>query len=117
MNAQVGFGEMVQGANGVYVYRNESAAVYQAPIPAIDCVNLDEIVAVEKYIRANIATIVSDKAVLGGTWYTTAVNVDATAHTAAVSYEDGHIAGKGTVSYTYDLTTKKITVNSFTKAK
>ncbi len=113
--AAAAFGEMVQGANGVYVYKDKASAVYQDPIPAIDCAQYDELRTVEKYIKTNIKTIISDKAELGGTWYTTALVVDTGTHTAAVSYEDGHNTGKGTITYTYEAS--KVTGVSFVKAK
>ncbi len=78
----------------------------------------DEVAAVELYIKnADLAALVGEEAVLGGTLYTTEVVVDPQTDTAAISYEDGHIAGKGTLSYTYDSTSKEVTVNTFTKAQ
>lgn len=111
--AMVTFGEMVKGANGVYVYKDTSAVV-QKPIAEIDCAQLDEILAVEAYIKSSdIAVLTKEKPVLGGKFYTTAIVVDPTTDIAQIAYEDGHIAGKGTVSYSYE--SKKVRVNSFIK--
>lgn len=80
--------------------------------------NADEVAAVELYIKnADLAVLVGEEAVLGGILYTTEVVVDPQTDTATISYEDGHIAGKGTLSYTYDSTSKEVTVNTFTKAQ
>ena len=116
--AQAAFGEMVQGANGVYVYKDKASAVYQSAMPVIDCAQLDEILAVEKYIRsADLKTLTKDSPVLGGSLYVSGVVVDPMTHTATVTYEDGHNAYKGIVAYGFDKTSKKVTVNTFTKSK
>lgn len=112
-DARPAFGEMIQGANRVYVYKDKTNVTYQTPIPAIDCAQLDEIKAVEAHVRTNISTITTDKAVLGGTWYVTAVVANPSTDTAEVEYEDGHIAGKGVVAYTFDNNT--VAIVSFTK--
>lgn len=116
MSAQAAFGEMIRGANGVYVYKDKSRAVYQTLIPATDCTTLDEVLAVEKYIRTtDLSTLTKESAVLGGKLFVTSVVADPMMHTAMVSFEDGHNAFKGMVNYSYDPTTKKVTVNTYTK--
>lgn len=117
-SAQAAFGEMVQGANGVYVYKDKSAIVYQGNLSQIDCGSLDEILAVETYVRAtDLQALTKTSPVLGGKLFVSSIVVNPSAHTALISYEDGHIAGKGALVYSYDQTTKKVTVNSFTKAQ
>lgn len=114
--AAAAFGEMVQGSNGVYVYKDKTKVTYQTPLPQIDCAQLDEIVAVETYLKtADIEVITKEKPVLGGKWYMTSVVANPATDTANISYEDGHIAGKGTLTYTFD--NGKVTVVSFTKSK
>jgi hypothetical protein len=114
-SASVAFGEMIKGANGVYVYKDKTKLSYQRDFAQVECESIDEILAVESYIRSNISTITKDTAVLGGTWYTTSIVANPAIDTALVAYEDGHIAGKGTISYSYEQTTKRVTVNSFAK--
>jgi hypothetical protein len=117
-SAQAAFGEMVQGANGVYVYKDKTAVTYQGNLSQIDCGALDEILAVETYVRAtDLQALTKASPVLGGRLFVASVVVNPSAHTALITYEDGHIAGKGALVYSYDQTTKKVTVNSFTKAQ
>lgn len=118
IDAQAAFGEMVQGANGTYVYKDKSTVTYQQQMSQIDCGSLDEILAVETYVRAtDLQALTKTSPVLGGKLFVSSVVVNPSAHTALISYEDGHIAGKGALVYSYDQTTKKVTVNSFTKAQ
>lgn len=115
-SAQAAFGEMVLGANGVYVYKDKTKAVYQTAIPQVDCAVLDEAVTVETYVRnTDLAKITKDQPVLGGKLFVSSIVVDPKTHTALISYEDGHVSGKGTLTYTY--TSGKVTVVSFAKAK
>lgn len=117
-SAQAAFGEMVQGANGVYVYKDKATVTYQGDLSQVDCESLDEILAVETYVRAtDLQALTKSSPVLGGKLFVVSVVVNPSAHTVLISYEDGHIAGKGALVYSYDQTTKKVTVNSFTKAQ
>ena len=111
-SATVGFGEMIDRGDGVYVYKDKNNLTYIKQMNQMDCEFLDEKVFVEKYIRDNIESIVANKPVLGGTWYTVAVTVNPSTKTGEVTYEDGHIQSKAEFIYTYEPSTKKI---SFTK--
>lgn len=112
-SATVGFGEMVDRGDGVYVYKDKSNLYYIKAMDQMDCVSLDEKLLVEKYIRDNIATVATNKAVLGGTWYVISVNVVPSTSTGEVTYEDGHIKSKATFNYTYNTTSKKVNVSNF----
>lgn len=56
---------------------------------------------VEEYFKNNISALSSEEAVLGGTWYVTSVEF-LSDYTANIYYEDGHIARKFFVSFSYD---------------
>lgn len=62
-------------------------------------VPIDEVAMIDSYIRTNIASIATDKPVLGGQWYVVSIDVDTTANTAVVVYEDGHIQSGAVMSY------------------
>ncbi|MDQ5883233.1 MAG: hypothetical protein QG654_145, partial [Patescibacteria group bacterium] len=57
-----------------------------------------EIVA--KYVRENIVFLAPEDAVLGGTFYALGVKLDPFLKTGVFSYEDGHIMGSASFSYT-----------------
>lgn len=99
-NAEVGYGEMVDHGDGTYVYKDPAHLTYGKSMTDVDCNDLDDREIVEKYIRANIATLAPSKPVLGGIWYITSVHIDPAKKTGNMSYEDGHIAGNATFSYT-----------------
>ena len=109
-SATVGFGEMVDRGDGVYIYKDKTNLYYIKAMDQIDCVNLDEKLLVEKYIRDNIATIATNKAVLGGTWYVISVNVVPSTNTGEVTYEDGHIKSKATIKYEYNEVNKTVSI-------
>jgi hypothetical protein len=73
--------------------------------PATSCVGLNDKqsdsdkIIVEQYIRDNVKTIVPEKPVLGGSWYITSVNINPSAKTGTMTYEDGHIQGNKSFSY------------------
>jgi hypothetical protein len=64
----------------------------------------------ENYIRANIAELSPEPAVLGGTFYVTEVNF-LSDDLALVDYEDGHIALKGIVGF--NVINNEIVIESF----
>jgi hypothetical protein len=97
--ANVGFGEMVDRGDGVYVYKDMKKVDYSMSLNDYSCADLNEREAVEKYVYENITTLSKDKAVLGGTWYVTAVDLDLVKNTGTVKYEDGHIQMKKNISY------------------
>ncbi len=97
--AQAGFSEMVDRGDGVYVYKDSNNIGYWQIMDAVSCADLDDRILVEKYIRANIATLVLEKAVLGGAWYATTIHIDPALKTGMMKYEDGHIQGSATFAY------------------
>ncbi len=112
---KIKFGEMVKGANGVYVYKNKANTTTQT-IPPVDCAVLNEVITVEAYIRStDLVALTKTSPVLGGKLYVTGVVVDPTAHNALVSYEDGHMAYKGTLTYTFSQS--KVTPVNFVETK
>lgn len=110
-SASVGFGEMVDRGDGVYVYKDKTKLFYPESMSQIDCDSLDEKIAVETYIKDNIATISKEKAVLGGTWYVVSIFVNPQGNTADVTSEDGHIQNKTVFNYNYNKETGDISVN------
>ncbi|HEX5774531.1 MAG TPA: hypothetical protein VFY28_01035 [Candidatus Paceibacterota bacterium] len=58
-------------------------------------------VSIEDYVRTHISELSPEEAVLGGTFYVTAI--EASNGTGVVSYEDGHIAF--TADFTYETAT------------
>ncbi|HYF28772.1 MAG TPA: hypothetical protein VEA36_00190 [Candidatus Paceibacterota bacterium] len=80
-----------------------------APPPALSGAERDSVA--ENYVRTNIAALSPEPAVLGGTYYVTAVH--AAAGTGVVSYEDGHMAYTADFTYTADAGGRNITVTSF----
>lgn len=112
-SATVGFGEMIDRGDGVYIYKDKTNLTYIPSMSQIDCESLDEKLFVEKYIRDNIATIATNKAVLGGTWYAITINVTPSTHTGEVTYEDGHIQSKADFIYTYQKDPQSITITKF----
>lgn len=100
-SASAGFGEMSQ-LGDAYVYKDKSQIFYAPAIKKIECSVLEEILAVEKFVRGNIKKIASKQAVLGGSWYVVSAVADTLTKSVAVSYEDGHIQNKETFSYAFD---------------
>lgn len=99
-SAVLKFGEMVDRGDGVYVYKDATNLTSGPTMSQVDCDALNERLAVEQYIRAQINQIAPKKATLGGTWYVTSIDINPTNHTALVSYEDGHALVKTTFEYT-----------------
>jgi len=100
----------------VLILKYESTPRVSIPMIPEIVVEPKEEVVVEAYLRTrDISELTAATPVLGGTWYLTSVVVDSTSNTARIVYEDGHIAGSGTVSYVYDQTTGVVSVNGFTK--
>ena len=96
------FGEMVDRGDGVYLYKDVTKLTPSFQMSQTDCEALSEKIIVEKYIRDNIKTIAPEKAVLGGSWYATLVNINPSVKTGTVTYEDGHIQGKASFNYVYN---------------
>jgi hypothetical protein len=112
-SATVGFGEMIDRGDGVYIYKDKENLTYIKQMDQIDCETLDEKLFVEKYIKDNIVTIATDKAVLGGTWYVVSVVVNPIAHTGEVTYEDGHIQSTANFIYAYSDNPQSVVVTKF----
>lgn len=100
--ANVGFGEMVDRGDGVYVYKDPEKISYTLDLTDVSCVDLTERENVEKYLKSNVSTLSPAKAVLGGTWYVLSYTVDVGSNSGTVTYEDGHIQEKRDFSYTID---------------
>ncbi len=112
-SASVGFGEMVDRGDGVYVYKDKTNLTYSEQMSQIDCETLDEKVFTEKYIKENINIIATNKPVLGGTWYTISVVANPPSHNGEIIYEDGHIQSKANFTYEYQKNPQIITVTKF----
>lgn len=100
--AQVGFGEMVDKGDGTYVYKDIKNITYGVSMSDVACSDLDERAEVSAYVRDNIKNIITQPAALGGSWYVTNINIDMQSNTGSVVYEDGHIQGQDTFSYSLD---------------
>lgn len=79
-----------------FIQSKKADEVVPTPVPQV----VDEQVLVEQYVRANIKTLAPETPVLGGSWYITSVIVEPTTNTGAMVYEDGHIEGSATFTYT-----------------
>ena len=108
-NASALFGEMVDRGDGVYIYKDTNKLTYGENMTDVACNDLDDRSIVEKYIRENIKTITPEKAVLGGSWYVTSIEINPSKKTGLVAYEDGHIAGK--ISFSYLRDGEKVTLS------
>ncbi len=113
--AQAMFGEMVDRGDSVYVYKDSSKFTLGFPMSDVACDDLDDRIIVEKYIRDNIKDLAPEKAVLGGTWYAMNIHIDPRSKTGTMGYEDGHIAGSASFSYTRNGET--VEINSIVKVK
>lgn len=112
-NAEAGYGEMVDRGDGTYVYKDPAHLTYGKSMTDVACSDLDDRIIVEKYIRANIATLAPSKPVLGGTWYITSVHIDPAKKSGSMAYEDGHIVSSATFSYT--RSGEDVTLNNIIK--
>ncbi|MFA5791471.1 MAG: hypothetical protein WC884_00315 [Candidatus Paceibacterota bacterium] len=98
--ARIGFGEMVDRGDGVYIYKNPEKISYTLNLTDVACADLVERANVENYLRDNIGTLSLVKPVLGGTWYVVSLTIDLVKNLGTVVYEDGHIQEKKDFSYT-----------------
>lgn len=103
------FGEMIDRGDGVYVYKDATKLTAGFQMSQTDCEALNDKIIVEKYIRDNVTTIVPEKPVLGGSWYITSVNINPSAKTGTMTYEDGHI--QGTKSFSYIRNNNEVQIN------
>lgn len=109
------FGEMTDRGDGTYVYKDLTHLTPGFQMSQIDCDQLQEAKTVERYIRDNIKNIVSEKPVVGGSWYATTVYVNSATKTGMMNYEDGHIQGVAPFVYSVDGT--KITITPITNGQ
>jgi hypothetical protein len=112
-NATPLYGAMMNRGDGVYVYQDKSALTPGFVQNKIDCGELNEMQAIEKYMRDNISTVATNKAAVGGTWYVVTVNLTPENNSGDVVYEDGHLQSRAHFTYTFDPITKNITIVSF----
>lgn len=97
--ARVGFGEIVDRGDGVYVYTDKENIETWPELFDVDCSDLDDREIVSDHIRKNIVSLVPEEPVLGGTFYALRVDVNPSLKTGFFSYEDGHIMGEARFSY------------------
>jgi len=111
--ASIGFGEMIDRGNGVYVYKNPTKVDYSFYLTDTSCLDLDERESVEGYLWSNIGTLSPVKSVLGGSWYVVSMDVDLEKNSGAVTYEDGHIQEKRDFTYTtnWNREVESLTIN------
>jgi len=98
--ARVGFGEIVDRGDGVYVYTDKENINTWPELSDVDCADIDDREIVAEYIKANIVSLVPEEPVLGGTFYALGVRVNPREKTGVFNYEDGHIMGTASFSYT-----------------
>lgn len=106
--ASVGFGEMVDRGDGIYVYKDINTVDYSLELNDVSCEDLFEKIVVEDYIRKNISTISTKAPVLGGSWYVVSVDISTSKDTATVVYEDGHVQESEKFKYTQEGNTVNI---------
>ncbi len=106
--ANIGFGEMVDRGDGIYVYKDMENIDYSFELNDVSCEDLFERIVVEDYIRKNISKISTKSPVLGGTWYVLSVDTDPSRDTATVRYEDGHVQETEKFKYTQEGNTVNI---------
>jgi hypothetical protein len=97
--ANIGFGEMVNRGDGVYIYKDPTNIYYTLYLNDVSCSDLSERENVESYLKNNIATLSPDKAILGGTWYVVSIVLDLEKKSGIVTYEDGHLQEKKSFLY------------------
>lgn len=68
----------------------------------------EELGIVSDYISSNLDSVITEKAVLGGTWYIVSIDIDSINDTGNIVYEDGHIQGGIDFTYQIDSKTKEI---------
>ncbi len=116
-SATVGFGEMIDRGDGIYIYKNNNNLFFIESMNQIDCEQLDEKLFIEKYLRENINKVSEEKPVLGGTWYVISSNIIPGIKTGEVVYEDGHIQIKTKFTYEFNKNTKELKFTNFETIK
>ncbi len=100
--AYVGMGGMKDRGDGTYIYTDKNSIDYSLSLTDVDCRMLDERVAVEEYLKKNIATLAPAPATMGGTWFVLYSSIDTGQNSGYVVYEDGHNQEKRAFSYEPD---------------
>ncbi|MDQ5901539.1 MAG: hypothetical protein QG580_254 [Patescibacteria group bacterium] len=113
--ASVGFGEMVDRGDGVYVYKDKENIGYWQDLTDVSCDFLDDKILVEKFIRENIKDLSPEKPVLGGSWYSYNIKVNPQNKSGEFTYEDGHIIGVAT--FTYERDGESVNIQNILKIK
>lgn len=70
---------------------------------------VDELDIVSNYVSEHTEEIITEKPVLGGTWYILSLNIDSINDTGNMVYEDGHIQGGLDFKYEIDEKLREIT--------
>lgn len=113
--ASVGFGEMVDRGDGVYIYKDKENIGYWQDLTDVSCDFLDDKILVEKFIRENIKNLAPEKPVLGGSWYSYNIKVNPENKSGEFTYEDGHIMGVAT--FTYERNGESVNIQNILKIK
>lgn len=111
--ATVGFGEMKDRGDGVYIYKNPLDLYYIENMPEIDCGILEEKLLVEEYLRKNINQITTNNEVAGENWHVISVLINPSTQKGELTYENENIQSRANISYSYNNITKEIKINSF----
>lgn len=98
--ASIGFGEMVDRGDGVYIYKDPQNISYSLDLTDVSCGDIDEKENVEAYLKQNIISLSPTKATLGGTWYVVSTTIDVNKNEGTVVYEDGHFQEERQFTYT-----------------
>lgn len=107
------FGEVLDRGDGVYAFKDKNNLFAQNKMDKIECLELEEKIAIEEYVRENIKNISITKEVLGGSWYVTKIMINNDNNTGQVEYEDGHILEKATFDYSYNPESKIVNIINF----
>jgi len=105
------WGEMVEGGEGVYVYKDLNNLTPSETMSQIDCDALNEKLEVQKFVIKNIKDIATNDPVLGGSWHGIDATIIPSTKTGEVVYEDGHIRSKATFSY--EINGEEIIISDF----
>lgn len=107
------FGEVFDRGDGVYMFKDKNNLSPQNKMDKIECLELEEKIAIEEYVRENIKNIPTTKEVLGGSWYVTKITINNDSNMGEVEYEDGHILEKATFEYDYNPESKIVSITNF----
>ncbi len=100
--ASIGFAEMVDRGDGVYVYKKGAKINYTLDLTDVACSDFTERSNVEEYLKENLAKLSPTKPVLGGKWYYVSATINTNDNSGVVVYEDGHVQEKRNYTYSTD---------------